>query len=139
MEELERLRKENGELKAELERLKGMKENQKLGMAENASRGKLMSRAPFGYNIVAGLLTPAENFNEVVEIFEEFLSEDQPLSRLAEKHKLSINGLKKVLRNFTYIGKVKFNNEIYQGKHKPIISSTLFNHVQDKLEGLGIK
>ena len=38
-----------------------------------------------------------------------------------------------------YIGKIKFNNQIFEGGHQPIISSTLFNHVQDKLERLGIK
>lgn len=50
-----------------------------------------------------------------------------------------MNGLKKVLRNFTYIGKIKFGNQIYEGDHKPIISTTLFNHVQNKMERMGIK
>lgn len=58
---------------------------------------------------------------------------------LAKKHGLSVNGLKKVLKNFTYLGKIKFNNQVNEGTHKPIISSTLFNHVQNKLERLGIK
>jgi len=70
----------------------------------------------------------------VEEIFEEFLKEDVSLSSLAQKHKLSVNGLKKILRNFVYVGKVKFDGQIHEGKHKPIVSTILFNHVQDKLE-----
>lgn len=114
-------------------------EKQKQGMVKKAIQGNAMSRAPFGYVIKDKKLVPAENSDEIVEIFEEFLAENQSLRKLAEKHSLSVNGLKKVLKNFTYIGKVKFNNQIYEGEHKGIISTTLFNHAQNKLERLGIK
>lgn len=116
-------------------------ERQKKGMFEKASSGKVVSRAPFGYTISEGKLIPdREKSLEVKEIFEEFLSEDKPrLKHLAEKHGLSINGLKKILKNFSYLGKVKFNHQIHQGEHPAIISSTDFNHVQDKLKKLGVK
>ena len=114
-------------------------EKQKKAMVKKAIKGHLMSRAAFGYKIRDKKLVPAENSDEIVEIFEEFLNEKISLRKLAEKHKLSVNGLKKILTNFTYIGKIKFNNQIYEGKHKPIVSSTLFNHVQNKLERLKIK
>lgn len=114
-------------------------EKQKKGMVKKAIRGNPMSRAPFGYNIVQGKLVPAQNFREVEEIFEEFLQGDLSLRKIAEKHDFSVNGLKKILRNFSYIGKIKFNNQVFEGEHKPIISSTLFNHVQNKLEKQGIK
>ena len=81
-----------------------------------------------------GKLVPAENADEVLDIFEEFLEKDITLNKLAKKHNLSVNGLKKILSNFTYIGKIKFNNEIHEGNHKAIISPILFNKVQDKLE-----
>ncbi len=139
MEELEKLMKENAELMQEIERLKKMKSNQKQGMIKKAIKGNLMSRAPFGYKIEDGKLLPAENFKEIEEIFEEFINEKISLRKISEKHKLSVNGLKKILKNFTYIGKIKFNNQIFEGKHQPLISSTLFNHVQNKLEKLGIK
>jgi len=139
MGEMENLRKENEALKKEVERLSAIKASQKQGMIAKAAKGNLMSRAPFGYVLVDGSLVPAENFQEIEEIFEEFLHEEISLRQLSEKHKLSVNGLKKVLKNFTYIGKVKFNNQVFPGTHKPIISSTLFNHVQNKLENLGIK
>ncbi len=131
---LESLKKENEELRKEVERLKGLRENQKHGMIKKAMTGELMSRAPFGYKIQNKKLVPAENWKEVEEIFEEFLKKDISLRQLARKHSLSVNGLKKILKNFTYLGKIKFNNQIYEGTHQPLISSTLFNHVQNKLE-----
>lgn len=139
MDELERLKKENEELKKEIEGLKLIRINQKQGMIKKATQGNLMSRAPFGYKIQDKKLFPAENFKEIEEIFKEFLNENLSLRKIAEKHKLSVNGLKKILKNFTYIGKIKFNNQVYDGNHQPIISTTLFNHVQNKLEKLGIK
>ena len=139
MGELEELKKENEELKREIEKLKSFRVNQKEGMISKASRGNLMSRAPFGYKIKEGKLIPAENSKEIEEIFEEFLNEKISLRQLSEKHHLSVNGLKKILKNFTYIGKIKFNNQIHEGNHQPIISSTLFNHVQNKLERMGVK
>ena len=112
---------------------------QKQGMINKASQGDVMSRAPFGYKIENKKLIPAQNFDEVREIFEEFLKEKVSLRKLSEKHSLSVNGLKKILRNFSYVGKIKFNGQVHEGNHEPIISSTLFNHVQNKLERLGIK
>jgi len=131
---LEQLKKENEQLKQEIQRLNQLRENPKKGMVKKASSGKSMSRAPFGYNILEGKLVPAQNYKEVEEIFEEFLNTNISLRSLASKHNLSINGLKKILKNFTYLGKIKFNNQIFEGSHQPIISSTLFNHVQSKLE-----
>ena len=114
-------------------------ERQRKSMINKASQGQLMSRAAFGYKIENKKLVPAQNFREVEEIFESFLNKDISLTKLAKKHNLSVNGLKKILTNFTYIGKIKFNNQIHDGNHQPIISSTLFNHVQNKLDRLGIK
>jgi DNA invertase Pin-like site-specific DNA recombinase len=139
MHELEKLREENEQLRKKLEELESLRANQKKGMVKKAVQGKVMSRAPFGYVIENKKLIPAQNYKEIGEIFEEFLSGNLGLRNLSEKHNLSVNGLKKILRNFTYIGKIKFDNEIYEAKHQQIISSSLFNHVQNKLEKLGIK
>jgi site-specific DNA recombinase len=121
-----------GDLFGKIENSRG--ENQKSGMIKKAQQGKHMSRAPFGYTLEKGKLIPSEKSKEVEEIFEEFLNEDFNLTKISQKHNLSINGIKKVLRNFTYIGKIKFDGEIHPANHQPIISSILFNKVQDKLE-----
>jgi hypothetical protein len=109
---------------------------QKKGMIKKFSEGNHMSRAPFGYewNLKEKILIPAQNSREIEEIFEEFLKEDMNLSILSKKHHLSVNGLKKILRNFAYVGKVRFGGQIHEGKHPPIVSTILFNHVQDKLD-----
>jgi len=109
---------------------------QKEGMIKKSSEGKHMSRAPMGYewNLKEKILVPAQYSKEVEEIFEEFLQPDANLSNLAKKHNLSVNGLKKILRNFAYVGKVKFDGQIHEGKQAPLVSTTLFNHVQDKLD-----
>lgn len=122
------------EKEIEIENLRG--ELQKTGMINKATAGKPMSRPAFGYMFQEGQLIPAQNWREVEEIFEEFLNTNISLRKLSKKHNFSVNGLKKILANFTYIGKVKFNNQIYNGNHKPILSTTLFNHVQNKLERL---
>jgi DNA invertase Pin-like site-specific DNA recombinase len=111
-------------------------ESQKRGMIKKFSEGRHMSRAPFGYewDLRDKVLIPAQNSREVEEIFEEFLQPDINLSALANKHNFSVNGLKKILRNFAYVGKVKFGGQIHEGKHKPLVSTILFNHVQDKLD-----
>ncbi len=136
MAEIDELKKEIEKLK---QKLQEKAENQKKGMIEKASKGVVMSRAPFGYVVVDKKLIPAQNSRSVEEIFDQFLTSDISLTKLAKKYNLSVNGLKKILNNFTYIGKVKFNNQIHNGNHVPIISTTLFNHVQNKLEKLGIK
>lgn len=136
MDELEYLKKENQELKQEIERLKTQRGSfQKQGMINKASSGRIMSRAAFGYAVVENTLIKNEdNSRKVQEIFSDFLNSETSLNKLAKKYKFSVNGLKKILRNYTYIGKIKFNGEIHQGNHEAIISSTDFNHVQDKLD-----
>lgn len=107
---------------------------QKKGMIQKSEQGRVMSRPPFGYVFEKKKLIPAQNSDKVREIFEEFLISNCSLRKLSKKHNLSVNGLKKILRNFTYIGKVKFNQQIHEGIHPPLISTTLFNHVQNKLD-----
>lgn len=109
------------------------------GMQKKAQEGRVMSRAPFGYKIESKQLIPDEQNKLLIEeIFRTFLESDMSLNQLAKKYNFSVNGLKKILKNFTYIGKVKFSGQIIQGKHQPLITTELFNKVQLKLEKLGI-
>jgi len=118
--------------------LKSNLKNKKL-MRKKARDGKIMSRAPFGYEIKNKKLIPNSFFREVEKIYKDFLNLNISLNKLSKKYNLSINGLKKVLTNFTYIGKIKFDGEVYNGNHEILISPMLFNHVQNKIEKLGIK
>lgn len=114
-------------------------ERTKFSMEKKARDGKIVSRAPFGYKLENKELVLAQNSYLVPEIFQDFLNKKISLTKLAKKYEFSVNGLKKILKNQTYLGKIKFDGQVHQGTHQPLISSTLFNHVQNKLEELGIK
>jgi len=118
---------------------KSISKRSKKGMDKKARDGNIVTRAPSGYKIENKKLIPKEDSYIIQEIFQDFLNQDISLTQLAKKYHFSINGLKKILKNQTYLGKTKFDGKIHQGSHQPLISSTLFNHVQDKLEKLGIK
>lgn len=114
-------------------------ERTKFSMDKIARDGKPITRAPFGYKLENKELVPADDSYLVQEIYQDFLNKNDSLTKLAKKYNFSVNGLKKVLTNQTYLGKIKFDGQIHTGTHKPLISSTLFNHVQNKLEKLGVK
>jgi len=115
-------------------------ERTKFAMDKQARDGNLVSRAPYGYKIENKRLVPDQNTSYIVpEIFEDFLNKKTSLTKLYKKYGFSVNGLKKVLTNQSYLGKIKFDGVIHNSSHSPLVSSTLFNHVQNKLEELGIK
>lgn len=118
---------------------KSISKRTKKGMIIKSQKGEAVTRIPFGYKLENKNLLPTQNFREVEEIFQEFLNTNTSLTQLAKKHNFSVNGLKKILKNQVYLGKIKFDGQTYQGTHQSLISSTLFNHVQNKLERLGIK
>ncbi len=96
--------------------------------------GECITRSPFGYKLENKKLIQTEHFYVVQEIFQDFLNKKISLTQLSKKFDFSVNGLKKILTNQTYIGKLKYRGKIYEGKHKPIINASLFNKVQDKLK-----
>ena len=106
----------------------------KKGMSRQFKDGNVVTRAPFGYKIENKKLVHGENSYLVQEIFQTFLNNEISLTQLSKKYNLSVNGLKKVLANYAYLGKTKFDGQITEGKHQSLVSSTLFNQVQDKLK-----
>ena len=109
----------------------------KFGMQRKAKEGGFITKAPKGYKLVDKILVPDDNSQEIQKIFQEFLDSDISLTQLAKNYSMTPTGMKKLLRNMTYLGKVKFDNEITEGTHKPLIDATLFNKVQDKISELG--
>jgi len=106
----------------------------KQGMIEKSKQGKIVARPPFGYKVENGeLIEDIENSENVRLIFKEF-AEGKSMNQIAKTYGISVNGIKKILKNFSYLGKVKFNNEISQGIHRPLISAELFNRVQQMFE-----
>lgn len=108
--------------------------SQKQGMIEASKKGRLMARPPFGYKVLDGnLIVDQENSQNVKLIFDEFAA-GKSLNQLSQTYGVSVNGIKKILKNFSYLGKTKFAGNIVQGSHPAIISAELFNRVQQKFE-----
>lgn len=111
-------------------------ERTKFSMSKKARDGNVVSRAPFGYKIENKKLIPSENSFIVSEIYHSFINGNTSLTKLAKKYDLSVNGLKKVLSNQTYLGKIKFSGQTSQGEHPPLLSEELFNKAQEKLKNV---
>ena len=109
---------------------------QKLGMNEKAKQGKIVTRSPLGYNIVDGKLEINQDSSKVHSLFKIFLEKDYSLNSLSKNYGLSVNGLKKVLQNRTYLGEIKFAGKLNKGNHSPIISQEIFYAVQRKLKSI---
>jgi len=107
---------------------------QKQGMEKMASIGRLVTRAPLGYDVLNGNLTPNEDAVRVHSLFRTFLNRNYSLNSLSKNFSLSLNGLKKVLTNRTYLGEIKFDGKIHKGDHQPIINPEIFYAVQRKLK-----
>ncbi|MBU2616290.1 MAG: HNH endonuclease [Nanoarchaeota archaeon] len=106
----------------------------KLGMIKSFKKGLHITKAPRGYKLVnKKLIVNESSAKNVKDIFEEFLNTNTSLTQIAKKHNLTTSGLKKLLMNTTYLGKVKFSNEESQGEHISIIDENLFKSVQEKL------
>jgi site-specific DNA recombinase len=103
-------------------------------MKEKASAGKIMTRPPLGYTTKDGVLIPNEKASKVHSLFKTFLNRNYSLNSLAKNFSLSVNGLKKVLTNRTYLGEIKFDGKIYNGDHEMLISPEIFYAVQRKLQ-----
>jgi len=106
----------------------------KFGMERKAKEGGFITKAPKGYNLINKELIINEfEAEKVKEIFEEFLNSNISLTQLAKKHNMTTAGIKKLLKNTTYLGKVKFAGQESKGQHKPLLEEELFKNVQEKL------
>ncbi|MCL5730443.1 MAG: recombinase family protein [Candidatus Pacearchaeota archaeon] len=106
----------------------------KFGMERKAKEGGFITKAPRGYRLInKQLLIDEKEAEEVRSLFNEFLNSEISLTKLAKKNKLTTTGLKKLLRNSTYIGKVKFSGKESNGNHEPLIPRELFELVQGRI------
>jgi hypothetical protein len=106
----------------------------KAGMQKMADIGRLQTRPPLGYDVRNGNLIPNEDAVRVHSLFKTFLARNYSLNSMAKNFSLSINGLKKVLTNRTYLGEIKFDGNIHKGEHQAIINPEIFYAVQRKLK-----
>ncbi|MFH1174523.1 MAG: recombinase family protein [archaeon] len=113
---------------AQLER--GMiKDRVELAFSRKIELGEALSRAPLGYKYVnKKLVVHEENAEKVREIFAMW-AQGISYKEIAAKYGLPISTLYTIIKNPTYIGKVKYKDTFYKGSFKPIIDEELFNRV----------
>ncbi len=111
---------------AQLER--GMvKERVQLSFDRKISLGEALYRAPFGYSYQnKRLVKDPEKSSKVKEIFEMWVS-GVNYTEICEKFKISPSTFYQIIKNPIYIGKIRYKNELYKGKHPPIIDEKTFN------------
>ena len=133
----------------------------KRGMKEKATRGEAMGRAPYGYVVKDKVLVPdPATAPNVLFIFEQFAQGKSFRQVAIECEAAGIRPrsgkpfdsycLRYVLRNPAYIGKIRWasngdhavyrgakyaldQQDIYEGKHEPIIPVELWDAVQKRL------
>ncbi len=124
-----------------------LSENTKRGLRQKAKRGEYPGLAPLGYINDPRTKTIVVHKKESVIISEMFtvfsrgtyLIKDMPvfLFQKGIKSKLGkplhVSKVSKILRNPLYYGHFRYNGEIFEGKHEPIITKKLFDQVQEVL------
>jgi len=122
-----------------------LSENTKRGLRQKLRRGELPGYAPLGYlNDLRThtLVKDPERFYLVRKLFEMYSTGNYSLKDLKEKitsagllsrkgNKLSVSVIQNILQNPFYYGAFKYNGELYQGIHKPMIIKKLFEKCQE--------
>ena len=106
----------------------------KSGMSQKAKQGSPVTRPPLGYEISEGKLIPNQFSSKIHSLFKTFLEKDYSLNSISKNYGVSVNGLKKILSNRTYLGEIKFAGILHKGNHEAIISPEIFYAVQRKLK-----
>ena len=102
------------------------------GMARKNKEGGAVTKPPFGYQMADKRLIVSEDAKKVVEMYTRFL-DGASLNKLAREYGFSVNGIKKILQNRTYVGEVMFAGERNRGVHEPIVDKELFEAVQARV------
>ncbi len=126
-------------------------ENTKRGLRQKVRRGEYPSRAPFGYlNDSRTKTIHIHKKNSVIlkQIFETYKQGESRLEDIANYlaecgiksrngKRLHVSRITFLLRNPFYYGFFKYNGELYQGRHQPLITKQLFDQVQEQLDRKG--
>ena len=130
-----------------------LSENTKRGLRARVRNGDFPSLAPFGYlndRRTKSIVLDKRYAPLAKELFERYVQGDQTLAQLAlflkEKGALTRGGklfkedkIKAILQNPFYYGHFRYGGELHEGRHKPIISKSLWDKVQKTIARRGHK
>jgi site-specific DNA recombinase len=113
---------------AQLER--GMvKERVEMAFDKKISSGEALNRAPLGYLYQnKKLMVNEADAQKVKEIFEMWLA-GVSYKEISQKFNIPASTLYEIVKNPTYIGKIRYKKKLYKGNHKPIIDEELFKKI----------
>lgn len=116
---------------AQLER--GMvKERVEMAFDKKINAGEALNRAPMGYFYKGRKLmvndTEAEKVREIFQMWASGVN----YKEIAKKFELPTSTLYEIVKNPTYIGKVKYRDSLYKGVHNAIIDEALFERINGK-------
>ncbi len=124
-----------------------LSENTKRGLRQKLRRGEMPGYAPLGYlNDLRThrMVKDAERFRLVRKIFELYATGNYSLKDLRKfsisaglfsksNNELSVSVIQNILQNPFYYGMFRYNGELWQGKHEPMIAKKLFDKCQKVL------
>src|SRR3989337_3898236 len=120
-----------------------LSENIKRGHRNEVKEGIWPQMSPLGYVNKNKRIMPDENIAPLIKkTFEAYTTGNFTLRELRDKFnalglkrksgkELAVSNYQKLLKNTIYTGLMRYNGEIFEGKHEPIISQTLFDSVQE--------
>ena len=128
-----------------------LRENVKRGLRQKIRNGVWPGWAPVGYTNnpkTRGIDIDPDKSGKVKKVFELYATGNYTFHSLANwcrEHKLkgnlskeiSTSNIPMILQNIFYIGLMKYKGEIFEGKHRPLISKKLFDKVQETLKQRG--
>ncbi len=135
-----------------------LSENIKRGHRNKVKDGIWPQMSPLGYVNVKGkgIIPDILTAPFIKKAFEAYATGNFTLRQIREKinelglksksnKELSISNYQQILKNPIFTGLMRYNGEIYEGKHEPIITKKLFDSVQEvmmrksKPKGKGLK
>ena len=125
-----------------------LSENIKRGIRQKLRNGIWPSWAPLGYindKNKRCIVVDKKKEKLIKKAFEVYSTGEYPLSEIrkiinslglvGKKNKtLSVSNYQYMFKNPIYYGVIRYNGELYEGKHEPIITKKLFDKVQDTLK-----
>ena len=124
-----------------------LSENVKRGFRQKLRNGVCPGSAPPGYmhdKNTRTVVLDKERAPFVRKAFELYATGDYPLSEIRRiinaaglkgRHQpLSVSNYQYMLRNPAYYGVIRYNGEIHEGKHEPIITKALFDRCQEVMK-----